>query len=259
MLGTVTATAGHPAVAALLGLGASGLGAAVVAMVWNVHVRQIRLAELLTRRQITATAEAAAETPAAATPPAPVNGGSHDKAVVPEARGSARTRPPQLIIDGPDTVVAGEQVRYSVRPSGNGKVVTWAAGGGSVSQSPDPAHPDQLLLIADRPGHLTITARVREGLSERREMKSVTAVPDGADTPPPFTPRLFLPAWGLVVVAVVIVGFAGALDALGTLASADFIALVAPLGALLAVLVLAIAKTGADPGSLPDRPGPWRR
>jgi hypothetical protein len=264
MLGTVTATAGHPAVAALLGLGASGLAAAVVAMVWNVHVRQIRLAELLARRQITATAEAAAEAPAEAAVPGPVNGGGHEKAVVPEARGSSRTRPPQLIIDGPDTVVAGEQVRYSVRPSGNGKVVTWAAGGGSVSQSPDPAHPDQLLLIADRPGNLTITARVREGLTERREMKSVTAVPDGTDTPP-VTLRLFLPAWGLVVVAVVIVGFAGALDALGNLASADFIALVAPLGALLAVLVLAIAKTGGDAGSRPDggkgsaRPGPWHR
>jgi hypothetical protein len=245
MLATATVTVGHPAVAALLGLGASGLAGAVVAMAWNVHLRQIRLAELLARRQISATAEATAETPAEAGAPASANGGN-GHAAVPEARSAARARPSALTIDGPDTVVAGEQVRYSVRPSGNGKVVTWAAGGGSVFQSPDPAHPDQLLLIADRPGNLTITARVREGLTERRETKSVTAVPDAAEPSSSAVPRLFLHTWGLVVVAVVIVGFAGALAALGSLAASDFIALVAPLGALLAVLVLAMARTDVD-------------
>ncbi len=280
---TVTATVGHPAVAALLGLGASGLAAAVVAMAWNVHVRQIRLAELLARRQIIAPAEEPAEQPAEAAVPAAVNGGGHGNGggygnggghgngggygngAVPEARGAARTRPAQLVIDGPDTVVAGEQVRYTVRPSGNGKVVTWAAGGGSVFQSPDPAHPDQLLLIADRPGHLMITARVREGLTERRETKAITAVADGADAPSSFTPRVFLHAWGMVVVAVMIAGFAGALVALGNLASADFIALVAPLGALLAVLMLATARADGDAGRHPEggtdpaRPRLWRR
>jgi hypothetical protein len=263
MLGTVSTTVGHPAVAALLGLAACALAALVVAMAWNVHARQIRLAELLARRQISAPAEETAAAEAAA--PESVNGGGPGHAAVPEARGASRTRPPQLIIDGPDTVVAGEQVRYTVRPSGNGKVVTWAAGGGSVSQSPDPAHPDQLLLVADRPGHLTITARVREGLTERRETKSVTAVPDETDAPSPAVPRLFMQGWGLVVVAVVIVGFAGALDALGNLATSDFIALVAPLAALLAVLALAVARTDGAPASRPDRekgsawPRPWHR
>ena len=263
MLGNVATTVGHPAVAALLGLGACGLAALVVAMAWNVHARQLRLAELLARRQIGALAEETAEAPAEAAPAA-VNGGGHGNAAVPEARAASRARPAQLVIDGPDTVVAGEQVRYSVRPSGNGKVVTWAAGGGSVSQSTDPAHPDQLLLVADRPGHLTITARVREGLTERRETKSVTALPDGTDAPSPAVPRLFMQGWGLVVVAVVIVGFAGALDALGNLASSDFIALVAPLGALLAVLAL-VARTDGAAGSRPDGgpgsawPKPWRR
>ena len=55
----VTAAASDPAVAALLGLGASGLAALVVAMAWNVHVRQIRLAELLARRQFILTREPA--------------------------------------------------------------------------------------------------------------------------------------------------------------------------------------------------------
>ena len=51
MYAAVAANAGHPAVAALLGLGAAALAGAVVAMAWVVHARQIRLAEQLARRQ----------------------------------------------------------------------------------------------------------------------------------------------------------------------------------------------------------------
>ena len=51
MFAAAAADPSHPAVAALLGLGAAGLAGAVVAMAWNVHVRQIRLAERLTRRE----------------------------------------------------------------------------------------------------------------------------------------------------------------------------------------------------------------
>jgi len=83
-----------------------------------------------------------------------------------------------------------------------------------------------------------LTVRVREGMTETRGMKSITAVPEVTDPAPPFTLRLFLHGWGLVAVAVLIIGFAGALDALGNLASSDFIALVAPLAALLAVALI---------------------
>ena len=58
MLTAVLADAGHPVVAGLLGLGAAGLAAAVVVMAWSVHVHQIRLAELLARRQFLVTSEA---------------------------------------------------------------------------------------------------------------------------------------------------------------------------------------------------------
>ena len=51
MYAALAANAGHPAVAALLGLGAAALAGAVVAMAWAVHSRQIRLAEQLARRQ----------------------------------------------------------------------------------------------------------------------------------------------------------------------------------------------------------------
>jgi hypothetical protein len=290
MLAAAAATAGasQPAIAALLGLGAVGLGGSVVAMAWSVHARQIRLAEMLVRRQFILTREPAA-------PDQPLNGHAGPEAALTgvqetletvgareaqagqvgarEAqagqkahgapgggqagnggnggRGAATARPAKLVIEGPETVVVGEQVRYRVRPTAVGTAVTWAAGGGSVSQAPDPTHPDELLLIADRPGGLMLHVRVREGLTERRETKSVTAVPDVTPAASPFPLRLFLHGWGLVVVAILVIGFAGALDALGNLTAADFIALVVPLTALLGVI--AVVRTAADPAPRPGK------
>jgi hypothetical protein len=242
----VMADAGHPVVAGLLGLGAAGLAAAVVVMAWSVHVHQIRLAEHLARRQFLVTPETA---PAAHAMNGNGHGNGHGsgrgggdggaEAAAPEPpRPATPGLAPPVVIDGPDTVIAGEQARYRVQPSGTRKVMSWAAGGGSLAQAPDPAHPDELLVIADQPGTLMLTVRVREGMTETRGMKTITAVPEVTDPVPPFTLRLFLHGWGLVAVAVLIVGFAGALDALGNLASSEFIALVAPLAALLAVALI---------------------
>jgi hypothetical protein len=261
MFAAATVGASHPAVAALLGLGAAVLAAVVVAMAWSVHVRQIRLAEQLARRQFIVTGEQTGQTlngHGPAQPEAQEPREAPPQGTQKAARGAATARPAKLAIDGPDTVVAGEQVRYRVRPAGNGNMVTWAAGGGAVSQYPDPAHPDEMLLVADRPGTLMVSVRVREGLTERRETKAVTAVPEVAASSPPFTLRLFLHGWGLVVVAILIVGFAGALDALGTLTSADFIALVVPLAALLGVIAVArgTPDAGARPGRGQGRAGP---
>jgi hypothetical protein len=273
----------QPVLAALLGLGAAGVAGAVVAMAWSVHIRQIRLAELLVRRQFILTREPAA-------PEQPLNGhagpeaavgqvqetleavGARDAPAGQKAQGTqgtqtghpgnggrgtrgAAARPAKLVIDGPETVVVGEQVRFRVRPSAVGTAVTWAVGGGSVSQAPDPTHPDELLLIADRPGELMLHVRVREGLTERRETKSVTAVPEMTPAAAPFPLRLFLQGWGLVVVAVLVVGFAGALVALGDLTSGDFIALVVPLTALLGVLA-AVRGTNDPSPRLIQNPAP---
>lgn len=257
MFAALAGNASHPAVAALLGLGAAGLAAAVVAMAWSVHARQIRLAERLARRQFLVIPDVGNPgqhgSPAAGEQAGRGNGTATGKGPGASANGAAppgngtlpHTAPaaapgqaPPVVIDGPDTVVTGEQARYRVRPSGSRKVVAWAAGGGAVSQSPDPAHPDELLLIADEPGDLTLIVRVREGMTERRGTKPVTAVPQ-VSSPPPFTLRLFLSGWGLVVVTVLIAGFAAALVALGSLPSSDFIALVSPLAALLTVVAVA--------------------
>jgi hypothetical protein len=217
-------------------------------MAWSVHVREIGLAELLARRQFIVTAEAGAAGRAAAEhfpeTAAPVNGAA---------------APGVVIIDGPDRVVTGDQARYRVRAPGGQQVMSWAAGGGSVAQSPDPAHPDELLLVADRPGELTVTVRVRDGMTERRATKAVTAVPEVPAAAPAVSLRIFLHGWTLVVVAIMVAGFAAALVALGNLSSADFIALVAPLAALLAVLAVARGTddTRGRPGGGKDpaRPG----
>jgi hypothetical protein len=235
----------HPAVAVWFALGAAAVAAVVVVMAWSVNTRQIRLAELLVRRQFLVIAETGAA------------GGALDEGDGAELEldgdGDSRARAaPPSAIDGPDNVVTGEQARYRIRSAGPQQVVSWAVGGGSVSQAPDPSHPNELLLIADQPGQLTISARVREGLAERRETKSVTAVPEVTASTPPFTLRLFLHGWGLVVVSILIVGFAGALDALGNFTSSDFIALVVPLAALLGVIAVVRGNNEPD-GS--GRPG----
>lgn len=241
--------ASYPVVAGLLGFGAAGLAAAVVGMAWSVHARQIQLAEQLARRQFIVTGAAARPLEADTTPPATehMNG-----------KGGAGPAPP-VVIDGPDTVLAGEQARYRVRPSGDRKVASWSVGGGAVAHSPDPAYPDDLLLVAEQPGTLLLTVRVRDGMMERRGTRTVTAVPDVTAPAPPFPLRLFLSGWGLIVVTVLVIGFAGALAALGNLSAADFIALAAPLAALLGVVALARGPDGPAGSPGRSRDAGWLR
>ena len=264
--------ASHPAVAAWFGLGAAAVAAVIVVMTWSVNARQIRLAELMARRQLPVTSgngpakegaagiegtaiegtAAAKEGAARAKPAGPAAAGGHAGPAAagghagPAAAGGHAGRVPPEVIDGPDEVVAGEQARYRVQTAGPHQVVAWAVGGGAVSHGPDPGHPGDLLLIAEQPGELTLIARVREGLTERRATKTITAVAEVAEPRPPFTLRLFLQGWGLTVVAVLIVGFAGALNALGNFTSSDFIAVAVPLAALLGVL--AVARGAAEAG-----------
>jgi hypothetical protein len=278
MFEALAQSASHPAVAAWFAMGTVAVAAVVVAMAWSVNVRQIRLAEQLAKRQfviaggiagIKRELEGAAggEDAQAGEGPAregvaregvsredaaregivregPVREGPVREGPVRAGMARAKKVAPE-VIEGPDEVTAGEQARFRVQPLGPHQVVTWAVGGaGAVSHAPDPSQPGDLLLIADQPGELTLIARVREGLNERRATKTITAVPEVPDPSPPFTLRLFLHGWGLVVVAVMIVGFAGALDALGNFTSSDFIALAVPLAALLGVI--AVARGSGD-------------
>jgi hypothetical protein len=258
------ASTSHPAVAVLLGLGAVLVAVVTVAMAWSVHARQIQLAETLARRQY-----GFATAPDAAPPDAAPADGPHDgedgangaagpgpagpAAAAAKAPPATATVPP-VMIDGPDTLITGDQGRYRVRRAGNRQVMSWAVGGGAVSQAPDPAHPDELLLVADRPGSLTITVRVRDGLTERRATKAVTAKPEPPAPAPPVMLRIFLHGWTLVVVAVLLIGFAAALSALGNLSSAEFIALVSPLAALLGVVAAVRGLGDPDKSTFTGRP-----
>jgi hypothetical protein len=253
--------ASHPAVAAWLAVGTVGVAAVVVAMAWSVNVRQIKLAEQLARRQfviaggiIRAKGELEGAIDGDGTA-AQEGTGLREGTALREGTGRAKKVPPE-VIEGPDEVVAGEQARFRVQSLGAHQVVTWAVGGaGAVSHAPDQAHPGDLLLIADQPGELTLIARIREGLTERRATKTITAVPEVPDPSPPFALRLFLHGWGLVVVSVLIVGFSGSLDALGNFTSSDFIAVAVPLAALLGVIAVvrgsgdASGRTGNGHGS----------
>ena len=140
------------------------------------------------------------------------------------------------------------------RPA-DGKVVTWAAGSGAVSQSLDPAHPDELLLIADRPGPLMLHVRVGEGLTKRRETRSVTAVPDvtpgrvallAPAVPARMGPDRDRPSGHRVRRSL---RCAGQPD----LTSADFIALVVPLAALLGVIAVARGTSDQIPAPATSR------
>src|SRR5215472_4158051 len=125
MFAALAGNASHPAVAALLGLGAAGLAAAVVAMAWSVHARQIRLAERLARRQFLVIPDAGTPgqhgSPAAGEQAGRGNGtASPGNGTMPHTAGTATAVPgsgqaPPVVIEGPDTVVAGEQARYRVR------------------------------------------------------------------------------------------------------------------------------------------------
>jgi hypothetical protein len=256
------ADAGQTVVAAIVGLGAAGVAGAVIAMAWSLHLHQIQLAGRLARRETGESVEPAdnvlpvhamngnsattvTDGPRIAADngvPYPPGGGSG----APRSAEAARPAPPTAI-EGPDSVVIGEQARFRVRRSATQQVVAWAAGGGAVSQAADPAHPDDLLLVADRPGNLMVSVRLREGLAERRETKAVTAVANPETAVPAVAARMLLQDWPLITIAVLVVGFTAALVAVGTFPVGDFVALVAPLTAVLAV-VAATRGTGGRSG-----------
>jgi hypothetical protein len=209
-------------------------------MARTVHLQQIQLAERLAGRDGSGPADIVE-------PPHAANG---NVATAQHANGTTNGHANGHAIEGPDSVITGEQVRYRVRRSEGQRVVAWAAGGGAVSQTSDPAHPDDLLLVAAQPGTLMVSVRLREGIAERRETKAVTAVASPSLAVPAAASPLFLQDWPLTTVVVVVIGFAAALVALGSLQVAGFIALVAPLAAML-VVVTATRRQPERPGHPP--------
>jgi hypothetical protein len=231
------ADVGQSVVAAILGLGTAGVAGGIVLTARTVHLRQIQLAG----RDGSGPADIVE-------PPQAANGSGATAAQ--HSNGTTNGHVNGHAIEGPDSVNIGEQVRYRVRRSEGQRVVAWAAGGGAVSQASDPAHPDDLLLVAAQPGTLMVSVRLREGIAERRETKAVTALASPALAVPAAASGLFLQEWPLTTVVVVVVGFAATLVALGSLEVAGFIALVAPLAAMV-VVVTATRRQPERPGHPP--------
>lgn len=175
-----TADVGQTVVAAILGLAAAGVAGGVIAMAWSLHLHQLQLA----LRKASGPAEPA-EPADDITPAHAMNGNGNGG---PKVAPAPRPAPPTAI-EGPDS---GERARYQVRRSDTQQVISWAVGGGAASQASDPAHPGDLLLVADRPGNLTVSVRLREGLAERRETKDVTAVANPQAAGPAIASRLLL-------------------------------------------------------------------
>src|SRR6476660_9720154 len=104
--------ASHPAVAAWLGLGTAAVAAVVVAMAWSVNTRQIKLAELLARRQLVITRGGApAKAGTAEVEGAKPEEGTSQAGPAPEGTRRGKRVPPDAI-EGPDEGVAGEQARF---------------------------------------------------------------------------------------------------------------------------------------------------
>ena len=281
------ADVGQSVVAGLLGLGAAGVAGGVIAMAWSIHMHQIRLAGQLAAQETTAPAENAGPAPAVNGAIGNGNGARHgngnglpgnaaDSDGVPRqtgypvepgkqqggrgtGAGRAGSRPAQ---PGPGGRHRGtRQHRHRRAGSLPGPPLRHPAGGrlGSLlaARFPRPPTPRIPMTCCWSPTSRGTSpspcgcARASGG----RETKAVTAVEVPASAAPLVTPRLFLQEWPLVVVAVLIVGFAAALVALGSLAAASFVALVAPMGALLGVLAATRKTGGGGPGDATVRSG----
>src|ERR1700761_739780 len=114
MIPAVGAGVGPPVVAGLLGLGSAGLAGGVVAMTWSVHTRQIRLAEVLARRQFMPA-------PAAPTAVAEAAGPALDGEPDPAALGHEPAEPGRRRSAGPNgRGPAGPNGRGPTGPNGRG-------------------------------------------------------------------------------------------------------------------------------------------
>ena len=148
------ADAGQTVIAAIMGLGAAGVAGGVIAMSWSLHLHQIQQASRLARREDSgpvASREGSgpAELADAVVPVHARNGNGAPKAAAVNgapsspARGSGvsqvaevpRPAPPSAI-EGPDSVVTGEQARYRVRRSATQQAVSWAAAAARCPRNP---------------------------------------------------------------------------------------------------------------------------
>jgi hypothetical protein len=220
----VDPTAGESWVAAVALLGAIVIGAGILWLVIRAHAVQTDLARSLIRR------------------------GGQAQTVVEAASGRESASVDEIVISGPDQVQMNSAGEFSVPDT----VVDpeWSVSGISAYARALKGPRTFVFTPLERQDGVVISVRA----GARTGRTAVTVLP--ASLPLPFVLRLAVRSWGLVLVAVVVVFGAVALGVTGHLDGANFVALVAPLAALLGVTAAASTPTGdtgtgGDPGAKP--------
>jgi len=212
-------TVGESWAAALAILGAIGLGSGILWLVNRAHALQKTIAQATIRRG--GTAQVSLQSAAGHNEVAPAGG--------------------TLTITGPDEVQMNTAGEFTVEPVENPE---WSVSG--ISAYARDLKGPRTFVFTPQEQKDAITIGVR-GVGGRSGSKTVKVLPTAA--PSPFVLELVVRNWGLVLVAVVVVFGAIALGLTGHLTGVNFVALVAPLAALLGVAAATSGRSGGGDGA----------
>lgn len=211
-------TRGESLVAAMAILGGILVALAVIWLVSRAHDLQARLA---------ATTVA--------------GGGSVSTATAPAAGQEAARAEPEISISGPGEVAVDTAGEFTVEKSVTHPAWTVSGIGSFTQRLKDDDH---TFVLTPHEEKTDVTLKVTDGsLTGEKHVKVLAAAKSS------FVVRLAVRHWGLVVVAVAIVFGAIALGVTGHLDGGNFVALVAPLAALLGVTA-AVSERGGSNGSV---------
>jgi hypothetical protein len=204
------------------------LGGMVVSLVRKVHESQAGLA----RRVLSHGGEVTTRSASAAYgDESRLAENEVDAAEDPNAGGTTNQQPPAAVT-GPAALTVGTQADF-IASGGDPAAMTWTVDGLS-SYSRASSEPGKLRLTANATGTGEVTLTTGSDVVHH-PITVVAAPPAGGG----FQMQLVIRNWGLIVVAIGIVFGAVALGLAGVLDGASFIALVAPLAALLGVTAAA--------------------
>lgn len=204
---------------------AAGLGAGILLVVHRAHVAQQSLALRHVQQGNPVLVEAG------------------------PAAGGPELAPAGPGVSGPSELAVDQVGEFSVPDTGAD--TTWSVEGiGLYGSAEKDTHTLLLTPHETVTGTVVLTATVGTStLSKEVRILPRAAVPSDAGGAAPLTVRFLVRNWGLVLVSVVIVLGAVALSVAGRLDGGNFVALVAPLAALLGVTAVSGGSVAAEGGS----------
>lgn len=215
-------TKGESLIAAVAILGGTLVALAVIWLVSRAHDIQARLAAANVAR-----------------------GGSVSTATESAAGREAAPAGPGISISGPDDVAVDNAGEFTVEKSVTDPAWTVSGIGSFTQRLKDDNH---TFVFTPHEEKTNVTLKVTAGTTSGEKLVKILAA-----TKSPFVVRFAVRHWGLVVVAVAIVFGAVALGVTGHLDGGNFVALVAPLAALLGVTA-AVSERGGGNGSTDGTP-----